>query len=111
MAIPSLSNKLKIFIQRQFYVALLGLVAGLFVWLSFVRLVFVEGEWKWLLVGDPKDQAEIIFTYPNLDSGLKKAQASIVKGGKVYVFLPNQEKIEIHRDLILGRLIETTTKK
>lgn len=99
-----LSDKYKVYLKRLYFVALVAFVFGLFIWLSFFRVVRIQNQYALVLVGAVQNNHELIFNYPYLDSPLQIANAQ-VENEKIKVFFENGEADLVDEDLILGRLL------
>lgn len=87
---------------------LIGLVLGLWIWLSLFRLVQISDKGKksyalvWLR--EPKLGAQVVFTYPTLDSPLRLSKVTKGKGGVLMVTLGDRTE-PLNEDLVVGVLL------
>lgn len=104
-----LTRAQKTFFKITSYVALAGLLFGLWTWLSFFRIVHIRSEdntrrYSLILLKTPKINDEVVFTYPNLNSPMRISKLSKNKSSQRTVLIEGEKK-PLNEDLVVGVLI------
>ncbi len=86
--------------------ALIGLLLGLWIWLSLFRMVevFDEGKssYSLILLKEAREGDRVVFSYPNLNSPLRISKVSKSDKGILMVDLNEETKEPLNEDLTVG---------
>ncbi len=86
--------------------ALIGLLLGLWIWLSLFRVVEVvdkgKSSYSLILLKEAREGDRVVFSYPNLNSPLRISKVSKDEKGVLMVDLNEEVKEPLNEDLAVG---------
>ncbi len=89
--------------------ALAGLLLGLWIWLSFFRVVEIidtgKSSYVLVLLKEPKEGDRVIFSYPNLNSPLRLSKVSKNAENILMVNLNEKTQKPLVENMIIGVIL------